>query len=166
METTSREGATPALLTWRWLVTLAYFLALVLGTHLPEGSLAVKTAVGSVGGDKWAHFVGYFGLSLLIFGLCRAGRRAWTAAGLVAGLAALGAADEVSQPYFHRSAEWADWFADLAGVMLGYLLGRFLLDPCLARLAGESQTAGSAVAETAMAQPGRYGSYVSGTKAE
>ena len=38
---------------------------------------------------------------------------------LIIALAAFGAADEITQPMFHRQAEFFDWLADCAGIVLG-----------------------------------------------
>lgn len=109
----------PSAWNWRVAVTIAYGAAVVLGTHLPEGHPALTTAIHLAGNDRMAHFLAYFGLGGLVFGLCRAVWRLWPTLGTWVGLTAFGAADELTQPWVGRTAEWLDWTADLAGLAVG-----------------------------------------------
>jgi VanZ family protein len=80
-------------------------------------------APSGLGLDKVAHFLMYGGLGYLLGrGWAVAGRgMGWVVPVLLALL--LGAADELRQAALPtRSAELADWFADAAGITLGFLL--------------------------------------------
>jgi len=96
---------------------LLYTFALVISTHLPKVSGLVRTP----GFDKVLHFVAYFVQAMLaaaaVAATGRLGRR--NAAILLVALAAFGGLDELTQPWFSRSAEWADWGADCLGIVLG-----------------------------------------------
>ena len=119
----SGEGRQQRLVIYKWLLILLYTIALLIGTHSPDDSFAVETAIRWAGNDKLAHFLGYFGLATLIF---TAGviPRTWIGmTSTLAGLALLGAADELTQPCFDRSAEWSDWLFDMAGIGLGLVIG-------------------------------------------
>lgn len=91
-----------------------YWLLCVTATHVPvpHGAESLMLA------DKLAHCVMYCGLALL-FGLR-------FNPGILAALilATYGVADELTQPYFGRSAELLDWVADLTGIITGLLLSR------------------------------------------
>ena len=99
---------------------LLYTFALVVATHLPKIGGIVRTA----GVDKLLHFGAYFVQATLaaaaVAATGRLGRR--NAVILIAALAAFGGLDELTQPWFSRSAEWADWAADCLGVALGVSL--------------------------------------------
>lgn len=120
-------GRRPGLVNFKWLLILLYLIALITGTHLPEDSLAVETAIHWAGNDKLAHFFGYCGLSTLVFLVLGQRRDWWTAAITMALLALLGILDEWSQPWFDRSAELSDWFGDVAGIFLGWLMAGLLI---------------------------------------
>lgn len=88
----------------------AYVLAIVPGHDAPTG----------LGWDKLNHMLAFFTVTLL-------GRLAyprvpvWTIALLMAGF---GGAIELSQaiPFIHRDAEWTDWYADCAAVLVGLIV--------------------------------------------
>ena len=94
-----------------------YTFALVIGTHLPKIGGLVRTS----GIDKLLHFGAYFVQATLAAGAVaatgRLGRR--NAVILVVVLAVFGGLDELTQPWFSRSAEWLDWLADCLGILLG-----------------------------------------------
>jgi len=96
---------------------LLYTFVLVIATHLPKIGGMVRTP----GIDKLLHFGAYFLQATLaaaaVAATGRLGRR--NAVILMAALAAFGALDELTQPWFSRSAEWADWAADCFGIVLG-----------------------------------------------
>jgi hypothetical protein len=50
-----------------------------------------------------------------------------TAFAFALGLIVFGGIDELTQPWFDRSAEWLDWLADVAGIGLGLVLGKLWL---------------------------------------
>lgn len=96
-------------------VTLAYWLALMVGTHLPATTVSVGTS------DKTLHIVAFAGLAFLLawsFGGPHASRMRLFA--LFSLVILYGAADEVSQGFTAtRHPEVQDWLADFAGAILG-----------------------------------------------
>jgi len=102
-----------------WKVLLAgYWLALVVGTHLPPKFPGLP----SERSDKLAHFGAYMGLAWLLSMAWQSstgrlnGRHlwfAWMAVILVA------AADEMTQPLIGRVASRGDWLADAVGAAVG-----------------------------------------------
>jgi VanZ family protein len=96
---------------------LLYTFVLVIGTHLPKVGSIVRTP----GVDKLLHFGAYAVQATLagaaVASMGRLGRR--NAAILIICLATFGGLDELTQPWFSRSAEWADWAADCLGIVLG-----------------------------------------------
>jgi VanZ family protein len=90
-------------------------------THLPRLGPIPEIP----GKDKTLHFLAYAvaaGLMLLAY----AGRyRVRTVGLIVIGLLALGAIDEITQPYVNRSCDMFDWLADGAGVfcVTGLMVG-------------------------------------------
>jgi VanZ family protein len=100
------------------LVLAVYWLALFAGTHVP----LPPELVDLPGGDKTLHFLAYLGLSLL---LAAALARTWGGlapshyVGMLAGLALYGVLDELLQIPVNRSADVADWLADVAGAATG-----------------------------------------------
>lgn len=79
--------------------------------------------------DKWAHFVMYGGLALVIwFEMIRSKTHHSTSAFILWGIffpALLGGLMELGQMYLttYRSGEWMDMLADGIGAMLGSLVG-------------------------------------------
>jgi VanZ family protein len=99
-------------------LTLAYTITLVFATHYPEPEKLLGPNPPS---DKTLHLVAYGTLGLLAAAVLAASGR-WSprsVAGLAAGLAAFAAADEITQPWFGRSAEPLDWVCDLVGLAVG-----------------------------------------------
>lgn len=70
------------------------------------------------GGDKTHHLIAF---AALIFPAAVL-RPRWVV-GLSLILAGYGGAIELIQPHVGRSGEWADWFADLIGIVLGVASG-------------------------------------------
>ena len=97
-----------------WLYALlAYTAVLLAATHWPAEHLPQLSLDW---GDKLEHIAAY-GLWAWLAQGDRGVRWGWVAAGL-----ALGAMDELTQPYFNRRADWYDWWADVAGIGLGSVL--------------------------------------------
>ena len=99
-------------------LTGLYTAVLVFATHYPrpEHLLGVNRPP-----DKMLHFLAYGALGLLAAALLAVAGR-WSpvrVAILAAGLAAFAAIDEVTQPWFGRTAEPLDWVYDLIGVATG-----------------------------------------------
>lgn len=101
---------------------VAYWLLLLGATHWPIPR-PIKSAQM---GDKIVHFVAYAVLAcLLIVELWWRKRSSWRAyLAVFVGLAIFGGLDELTQPLVNRSADWFDWFADVAGIAVGLLVAR------------------------------------------
>jgi len=102
-------------------VLIIYWAALFIATHIPmaPGKLHIPYA------DKVMHFVAYTGLALLAAIILRTPtwRRSTRYLMLWSMIAAYGALDELCQMMVPgRSAEFADWGADLLGAATGILL--------------------------------------------
>jgi VanZ family protein len=119
-DTKPRMPNAPA--TWRVLLA-GYWLALVVGTHLPP------TFAGLPGerSDKLVHLAAYAGLAWLLAVAWQSStgrlngrhlRFAWLA------IASFAAADEITQLLVGRSASVGDWLADAAGAAVGLAVFR------------------------------------------
>lgn len=100
------------------LTTAAYTLVLVLATHYPKPEELLGRHAPS---DKTLHFMAYGVLGLLAAATVAAWR-GWTIRDglrLAAALAAFGAIDEMTQPFFSRAADPLDWVYDLIGIACG-----------------------------------------------
>lgn len=69
-------------------------------------------------GDKVAHFIAF---TALAFPLARTGR--FNLLVLLIGASAFGGVIELLQPNFSRDASINDWFADIAGGLMGVFFG-------------------------------------------
>lgn len=108
-----------------FLLTGAFVVALAIATHIPRP----ETLLGpNPPNDKLMHFIAYASVSLLAgsgmaFGGWFTYRRAIM---LIAFLIILGAIDECTQPWFHRTMDVADWVFDCLGGIAGLLLLQLL----------------------------------------
>lgn len=106
---------------YRWLVfgTLAvYWLGIFIATHLPTLPEAVDLSQIS---DKTLHFGAYAGLGFLLSASVAA---VWNwsflrAAAVLLSLSLYGVADELLQIPMNRTADVADWQADVLGGVTG-----------------------------------------------
>ena len=94
---------------------IAYSVFLVVATHLPQVHARTRPGV-----DKWLPF----GLRMSNspcngYSIFYEPPSTSIRLVLIIALAAFGAADEITQPMFHRQAEFFDWLADCAGIVLG-----------------------------------------------
>lgn len=107
-----------------WLAVLAVLLSGVIGvlTLIPTSAVP-----GAPGGDKLHHLLAFGSLA---FAAVLAWPHRWVLVIVVVAL--YGGAIELIQPYVGRSGEWADWFADLVGAILGGALARVCLPPSAA----------------------------------
>jgi VanZ family protein len=103
------------------LLLVAYAIALAITTHLPQvqaDELFPRTS------DKTLHCLAYGLLGGLAAGRLVAHQRRergiW--AGWFVALLLAGGVDELTQPSVGRIADWGDWFADGAGVVMGMAL--------------------------------------------
>lgn len=129
---------------WRRIVIvllICYWSLICYGTHRPPPPVSQPQLVN----DKLLHYVAYSGLTLLWFVLLKQHCPRWStlmrSLCVVVIVLGYGAADELTQPYFHRMADWADWFADLTGCLSTLLLCLILepkLTPKLIKLWNES----------------------------
>lgn len=94
-----------------------FYLSLL---HAPHLRLEVSN------GDKWGHMCAYFVLAICLFWpLWRDKASGWKTCLLTLLLPAFyGGLMEILQGLYFppRTAEWGDWFADVIGAVLAYLL--------------------------------------------
>lgn len=103
----------------RWILAI-YWIACFTITHMPPPPVD-ETAVPGL--DKAVHFAMYAVLAALLGRVfLRRGKGQLLVAAAI--LAAYGAADELTQPYFQRHADWFDWGADMLGVAAGLTIAQ------------------------------------------
>ena len=109
---------------------VSYTLVAFLGTHMP-----IPSGVIPRGGDKVLHFLGYSVFGALLMGLrASLGEFRWpSVVGRAGFLACYGAFDEISQKLVGRSADVADWCADVLGACFGLLVIVLLVRVCSRR---------------------------------
>jgi VanZ family protein len=92
-----------------------YWIFALTMTHIPH-----PPPMGPVTSDKVAHFLGYGMLTGLLFLALWFSRPNMPYLPLIVlGIVmAYGAFDELTQPFFHRDAEFADWLADSAAAVV------------------------------------------------
>lgn len=118
----------------------AFALILLTATHWPGVSIHGPVARS----DLWVHAAAYLGLGLLTLAVLAARgplsrpRLRW----ICLALFAFAAADELTQPWFGRTADASDWFADAVGIMLAGVLGQVTSGICRRnpRVQGASDT--------------------------
>ena len=121
-----------------WMLLAVYWIALIIGTHLPPQTLTAPDVEIS---DKTIHLLAYCGLSFLaaVVWRSRFGKfKLLAGIGLLVGLSAFAAIDEYTQSYVGRSCDFGDWVFDVIGVAIGLVVFRALLtiyDTWQARLA-------------------------------
>lgn len=99
-------------------VAAAYGAVLLYATHHPKPEELVGTNAPN---DKTLHFLAYGALAAVVSAAVAA-RGGWTvrsAASLFALLALFAALDELTQPFFGRSADAVDWSYDQIGLLVG-----------------------------------------------
>jgi VanZ family protein len=99
----------------------AYMGLLVFATHYPRPEELLGPNPPS---DKTLHFVAYAVLAVLAAATWLTARRTASRgiATLAIALAAFGAVDEVTQPFFRRHADPLDWVYDCIGIAIGITL--------------------------------------------
>ena len=119
---------------------LLYWLAILLGTHLPSGVVALPVA-----SDKLQHVAAFLGLGFLLAwaGVLRRRPSLALYGGLFVLALAYGAVDELTQTLVPgRTADLRDWLADAAGAALGFALHRLALAGVQGWRRSRSQPAG------------------------
>ncbi len=101
-------------------VLVAYWLALVAGTHVPQP----PSLMGLEKHDKFLHTSAYAGLAFLVVlnVWWRGPLKATNLLAVFLAVAAFGGLDELTQPPFGRTADWLDWYADVCGTLIGLTL--------------------------------------------
>jgi VanZ family protein len=115
--------------------SVAYTLVLVFLTHYPRPQELLGDDLPP---DKMLHFLAYGTLGLLVTGtVVTFFRWSWRTVALTAvALAIFAGMDELTQPWFGRSAEPLDWVWDAIGLVAGIATiacGRWLVRSPLAR---------------------------------
>lgn len=113
----------PAVLSCALIATSVLVIATAFATLMPSSRI-----VNAPGSDKLHHVLAF---AILALPLAVARPRWIPVTGLL--LAVYGGLIEIIQPWVGRSRDLADWQADLAGILLGSLLG-LALRPLLLRL--------------------------------
>ncbi len=99
----------------KWLIIAVVFTAIVvLLTHLPQEVMPPQLQV--IGLDKLAHVSAYGVITLLFILSLRTSPTMLSASLLFFAILALGALDELTQPFVSRTASLADWLANIIGV--------------------------------------------------
>lgn len=101
-----------------------YVALMFAATHMPASNIP-STLPGT---DKHWHFLGYFGLGVLLSLWRQLKSSNWPLISIVA-IALYGAADELLQIPVGRQAEFADWIADMAGAATGIAATALLTAP-------------------------------------
>jgi hypothetical protein len=103
-----------------------YWIALAVAAHIPIPQVVYRAQVA----DKWLHFLAYLNLSFLLWFSVRPdnkviwrNRLVW----LIFLIAIIyGGIDELVQPYFGRTRDLGDFFANAAGASAGLVMLAFL----------------------------------------
>lgn len=116
---TRRQTITIAVLT-------IYWIAIVILAHIPIPQVVYQAKVS----DKWLHFLAYLNLVLLLwFSIHPDDKVRWhnKATWLVfLAVVVYGGIDELTQPYFGRTKDLADFVANAGGVAMGLAIFTFL----------------------------------------
>jgi VanZ family protein len=102
------------------IIVAGYWVAIFIATHLPH----VPVAIAAPSADKWEHLAAYAALAFLlaIWQLYRQPLQWRDLCRIAASVALYGAFDELTQIPVGRHADVMDWFADIAGTVLGLAL--------------------------------------------
>ena len=99
----------------KWLLIAVGFTAIVVFlTHIPEDAMPSQLQV--IGLDKLAHALAYGAITYLFILSLRTSSCLLSASLLFFAILAIGALDELTQPFFSRTASLADWLADIVGI--------------------------------------------------
>jgi len=99
----------------KWLIIAVVFTAIVvLLTHIPQEVMPSQLQV--MGLDKLAHALVYGAITFLFILSLRTSPTMLSAALLFFAILLVGAIDELTQPFFSRTASLADWLANVIGI--------------------------------------------------
>ncbi len=99
----------------KWLIVAVTFTAIVVFlTHIPQEVMPSRLQV--IGLDKLAHVLAYGVITFLFILSLRTCPTMLSASLLFFAILAVGAVDELTQPFFNRTASLADWLANIIGV--------------------------------------------------
>jgi hypothetical protein len=105
---------------WRGLLAFLCVVLVLILTHLPPQAMpeSLPWVLQLAGSDKVEHGIAYALITTsCLFAAKWPGRR-WALLITAIGVAALGAADELTQPFVTRDCSGWDWMADLAGIAM------------------------------------------------
>jgi VanZ family protein len=99
-------------------VSVTFVLTL---THLPPDAIpkALPRVLQVAGSDKIEHGLAYAMITLSFLFAVNWRMHRWLWGIIILGIAAIGAADEITQPLVGRDCSGWDWLADLAGIAAG-----------------------------------------------
>jgi VanZ family protein len=102
-------------------ITVGYACVLLIATHLPPSNAVVVAAAKAP--DKFWHFVAYAVLGFLTYAsdTVLRPRAAYRFMLLGAGLILFAVCDELTQPFFGRTAELWDVVYDVGGIVTGFV---------------------------------------------
>jgi len=98
----------------RLIIAVVFTATVVLLTHLPQEVMPPQLQV--IGLDKLAHVSAYGAITFLFLLSLRTWPTLLSASLLFFAILALGALDELTQPFFSRTASLTDWLANIIGV--------------------------------------------------
>jgi len=105
----------------KWLMVAVLFTAIVvLLTHIPEDAIPSVLQIGGL--DKLAHVSAYGAITLLFVLSLRTCPTMLSASLLFSAILAIGALDELTQPFFSRTASLTDWLANIVGTFIVLLI--------------------------------------------
>lgn len=105
---------------FKWLIVAVTFTAVVLLlTHIPQEAIPSRLQVS--GPDKLAHALAYGAITYLFVLSLRTSPRLLSALFLFFAILAVGALDELTQPFFNRTVSLTDWLADVTGIFVVFV---------------------------------------------
>ena len=106
---------------------LVYLAFSFIVTHIPGPKFTEDELPTTIPLDKLFHFGGFAVMSfLVVHALSRRIRHRLAVPLTVVLLSIYGVIDELTQPYFHRSADPMDFAADIAGIGVGIVIWLYL----------------------------------------
>ena len=102
------------------LLAVAFMAFILILTHIPQGKDTPGLSI--MGFDKGLHLIAYGTIAGLLAGSMTRPLSLSRCAVLLLLIGAVAGADELTQPWCHRTGSVYDWLADVVGVGLGLLL--------------------------------------------